>query len=107
MEPKYSSIEKIFFRKKCALYTCHSSVYYQKSGNLNLSYGEAYNNLVNIHSKLYPDRYRIKPGYPEKSLLINRLEGTLICGVSLERAKVYKEEIEIIRQWIRNGAIKD
>ncbi len=107
LKPEFNSISKNFFKQKCALYTCHSDAFYQKSGNLNLSYQKAYNNLVNIKSKRYPDKFRVKPGSPEESILINRLEGTLICGPTVERSRIEAEEINIIREWIKNGALND
>jgi len=67
LKPTFSSISKLIFSQKCALYTCHSPAYYQDSGNLDLSGKDAYFSLVNVRSRLYPDEFRIKPGDPDNS----------------------------------------
>lgn len=104
LEPTFSSISKYFFSKKCAFYTCHSDAFSKKSGHLNLSPQNAYEDLVNKRSKLYPKRFRVKPIEPENSVLMHRLQGSLSCGPTVERSKINKEEIEIVRQWIKEGA---
>ncbi len=105
LEPTFSSISELIFSKKCALYTCHSPAYYHKSGNLDLSSKDAYFSLVNVKSIVFPDKFRIKPGDPENSNLINRLEGTVLAGIALERNSISKEEIKILRKWIKDGAV--
>ncbi|MBI5417423.1 hypothetical protein HZA55_05690 [Candidatus Poribacteria bacterium] len=107
LTPTFSSINQNIFKKKCALYTCHSDEFYKKSGNLNLSSDKAYNDLVNIPCKIYPNRLRVKPGIPDGSLLIQRLDGTIACGGVTERSRVTEEDIEIVREWIKNGALKN
>ncbi|MEW6087716.1 MAG: hypothetical protein AB1498_05375 [bacterium] len=104
LEPSFSSISRNIFIKKCSLYTCHSSASFEKSGNLDLSDKESYNNLINFPSSSYPEIKRIVPGKPDESLLLQRLEGKVIIGVPLERNCVTKKEIETIREWIKNGA---
>jgi hypothetical protein len=104
LEPTFSSISELIFSKKCALYTCHSPAYYHKSGNLDLSSKDAYFSLVNVRSIVFPDKFRIKPGDPDNSNLINRLEGTVLAGIALERNSIGKEEINVIREWIKDGA---
>ncbi|MBI4651229.1 hypothetical protein HY745_08105 [Candidatus Desantisbacteria bacterium] len=104
LEPAFSSISKYFFSKKCTFYTCHSDVFSKKSGHLDLSPQNAYKDLVNKKSRLYPERFRVKPGEPENSVLMHRLEGSLICGPTVERSKINKKEIDIVRQWIKEGA---
>ena len=104
LEPTFSSISELIFVKKCALYTCHSPAYYNKSGNLDLSTRDAYFRLVNVRSIVFPDKFRIKPGDPDNSNLINRLEGTVLAGIALERNSISKEEIKNLRKWIKDGA---
>ncbi len=104
LEPSFQSISKHIFIKKCSLYTCHSNAYAEKSGQLDLSDKNAYYRLVNVKSIMYPDIMRIKPYEPDESLLIQRLEGKAIVSVPLERSSVSKQEIEVIKEWIRNGA---
>lgn len=105
LEPTFSSISELIFVKKCALYTCHSPAYYHKSGNLDLSTKDAYYKLVKFRSNIFPDEFRIKPGDPDNSNLIKRLEGTILAGIALERNSISKEEIKILRKWIKDGAL--
>ena len=105
LEPTFSSISEVILAPKCALYTCHSPAYYQQSGNLDLSDKNAYYGLVNVKSILFPDEFRIKPGDPDNSNMIKRLEGTILAGIPLERSSISKEEIKVIRQWIKDGAL--
>lgn len=104
LEPAFTSISKNIFIKKCSLYTCHSSAFFKNSGNLDLSDKNTYLNLINVPSSTYPEIVRILPGKPDESLIMQRLEGKIIISVPLERSCVTKKEIEIIREWIKNGA---
>jgi hypothetical protein len=104
LEPTFSSISEVIFAPKCALYTCHSPANYHKSGNIDFSTKDAYYSLVNVRSNLFPDEFRIKPGDPDNSNLIKRLEGTILAGIPLERDNISQQEINVIRQWIKDGA---
>ncbi len=104
LEPTFSSISENIFIPKCALYTCHSPANYQQSGNIDFSTKDAYYSLVNVRSNLFPDEFRVKPGDPDNSNLIKRLEGTILAGIPLERDNITQEEINVIRQWIAREA---
>lgn len=67
----------------------------------------AYYNLVNVKSKTYPDILRVKPGDPDNSLVIQRLDGTTVVAVPLERTSISEDEIRVIRRWIKNGALNN
>ncbi len=107
LQPTFSSIYENIFSKKCALYTCHSSAFAEESGKLDLMNETSYSSLVNVKSVTFPDILRIKPGDPDNSLLINRLDGTVIVAPPLERTSVSEEELNIIRTWIKNGALNN
>jgi len=107
IEPSFSSISENLFENKCALYTCHSDSYFETSGNLNLSGDKAYENLVNVPGKLYPDILRVKPFDPEASLIMQRFEGKCSCGPAAERKETTPDEIAAVREWIAKGAKKD
>ena len=107
LKPTFSSIYKNIFSKKCALYTCHSSAFAEESGELDLMDESSYSSLVNVKSVTFPDILRIKPGDPDNSLLINRLDGTVIVAPPLERTSVSDDELNIIRTWIKNGALNN
>lgn len=106
LEPTFSSISELIFIPKCALYTCHSPAYYQQSGDIDFSTTVVYDSLVNVRSNLFPNQFRIKPGDPDNSNLIKRLEGTVLAGIPLERSSISQEEINVIRQWIKDGATR-
>ena len=107
LEPTFSSIYEKIFSKKCALYTCHSSAFANESAELDLMDKTSYSSLVNVKSVMFPDILRIKPGDPDNSLLINRLDGTVIVAPPLERTSVSEKELNIIRTWIKNGALNN
>ena len=107
LQPTFSSIYKNIFSKKCALYTCHSSAFAKESAELDLMEETSYSSLVNVKSVTFPDILRIQPGDPDNSLLINRLDGTIIVAPPLERTSVSEDELNIIRTWIKNGALNN
>ena len=107
IEPLFSSISENLFENKCALFTCHSDSYFETSGNLNLSGDKAYENLVNVPGKLYPDILRVKPFDPGASLIVQRFEGKCSCGPAAERRDATPDEIASVREWIAKGANKD
>lgn len=47
----------------------------------------------------------VVPGDPENSLLIQRLEGTILPQMPLSLPPLSGPEIETIKQWIREGAL--
>jgi hypothetical protein len=67
--------------------------------------------LVNTSSQEMPDLFRIEPGNPDDSYLIRKLEGgPNIVGfqmppTELGEAHLRQEEIDVIRQWIADGAL--
>ena len=107
LKPTFSSIYENIFSKKCAQYTCHSSAFAKESGELDLMKETSYSSLVNVKSVTFPEILRIKPGDPDNSLLINRLDGTIIVAPPLERTSVSENELKIIRTWIKNGALNN
>ena len=107
LKPTFSSISKLILSKKCALHTCHSSAFAKESADLELMNKSSYYDLVNVKSKTHPDILRIKPGDPDNSLIINRLDGTVIVATPLERTSITEDEINIIRKWIKDGALNN
>lgn len=102
LKPTLESIQKNIFTPKCT--QCHSG-----SGaprGLNLTKGQARENLVGVASSEVPDLKRVNPGNPDDSYLIHKLEGTQDVGsrMPLGNPPLSQEQIDVIRQWIADGA---
>jgi hypothetical protein len=68
--------------------------------------GFAYGNLVNVASPRDPNLIRVIPGDPDDSFMIRKLEGTQPLGDRMPQGGPYlpQSTIDVIRQWIANGA---
>ena len=62
------------FNRSCALSGCHAPG--SLGGNLDLSAGHSYNQIVNHDAFQQPRRKRVKPGDPDNSYLVMKIEGT-------------------------------
>ena len=73
---------------------------------LNLTQGQSYDLLVDVASEEVPSLKRVKPGDPNNSYLVQKVEGTAAVGgrMPLNRAPLTAEQIALIRQWISDGA---
>jgi hypothetical protein len=87
----------------CALPSCHGAA---KSADLQLSAGVAYGNIVNVKSSEDPHFARVKPGEPDSSYVVLKLEGRQPVGrrMPLIGGPLTKKEIQVIRSWIEAGA---
>jgi hypothetical protein len=89
---------QILFNERCI--HCHPN-----SGNLDLSPGNSYNNLVNVVSHEYIPALRVIPGESENSVLWNKISGTDVFGQRMPADGTLNTlEILIIENWIREGA---
>lgn len=90
---------------RCA--SCHLTG--QEEGNMALHAGGAYTSLVNVPS-VESKLLRVKPGAPQESYLLLKLEGThLDAGGSGARMPfgappLSDETLQRIRSWIEQGA---
>lgn len=98
----------------CALSSCHGG----GTGDLTMSAddpGAIYGALVDVPSVHDPAILRVKPGDPDNSFLIQKLEGTHANANEdneampppLGLADRDPEMIERVRSWIENGAPND
>ena len=93
---------------RCA--TCHLTG--QEAGNMALHSGGAYASMVNVPS-IESKLLRVKPGFPEQSYLMLKLEGKhLDAGGSGQRMPFAQPPlddatIKKVRDWITAGAIKN
>lgn len=104
MSSKFSDIQTKLFNVSCALSGCHSGS--NPSGNLNLTSGSSYNQLVNVNSRENPSIKRVLPSSSSQSLLIRKLEGngTTIMPPS---GKLSQKIIDSVKVWIDKGALNN
>ena len=65
--------------------------------------------LVGVASLQVPELNRVEPGDPDSSYLIDKLEGTQTVGSRMPQGGPFldQETIDLIREWISNGAEND
>jgi hypothetical protein len=64
--------------------------------------------LVDVPSNGNPGIDRVEPGQPNNSYLVLKLEGEPSAGQQMPPgAPLPQSEIDVIRQWITDGAIDD
>lgn len=105
VQPTLSSIQENIFSTSCALSNCHAGP--NPRQGMNLSAGQAHENLVNVRSNERPELFRVAPGEPDSSYLVHKIEGW--SSIVAERMPLggnplSQEEINAIRTWIENGA---
>jgi len=102
---KFTEIQIKVFTENCALSGCHGSA--NNQANLLLTEGNAYSNLVNVQSFLFPQFKRVVPDSSSKSLLIKILRGEVSPRMPLDRNPLPAEVIDSIAAWIDNGALNN
>ena len=92
--------------RSCGLAGCHLPPLV--NAGLDLTPAKAYNQMVGVNSQQVPRLKRIKPGDPDNSYLIHKLEGRSdIIGVRMPRGNgpyLTDGQILVIKRWIANGA---
>lgn len=103
--PKFSVIQSQILNLNCAVSGCHIGA--TPPQGLNMEEGNAYGNLVNVSSMEQPLLDRIEPGSPEESYLYLKITGNASISGSqmpLGRSPLSKEQMDLIRDWILEGA---
>ncbi|MHC4235925.1 MAG: hypothetical protein ACYSUQ_12480 [Planctomycetota bacterium] len=96
------------FTISCALSGCHAGA--SPSVGMNLSAGQALQNIVNVASVELASMDRITPGEPDNSYLIHKIQGTQgsVGGVGgrmpLVGCCLSQAQIDTIRAWVEAGA---
>lgn len=105
-DPTLESIQTNIFNQSCALSTCH--VGSNAPLGLDLSAGNARENLVGVASVEVPELDRVDPGNPDDSYLVIKLEGSdprMVQGrMPLNMPALSDEQIGTVREWIAGGA---
>lgn len=107
IEPTLESIQTNIFDQSCAVSTCH--VGNNAPLGLDLSAGNARQNLVGVPSIWNSNLDRVDPGNPDDSFLIIKLEGDdprIGAGarMPLNMPPLSADEIGAVREWIADGA---
>jgi len=111
LAPTLASIQANVFSVNCAIPGCHGGGTVQYGLRLDPDF--SYGNLINVHSPQDPSLIRVIPGNPDGSFLIQKLEGrrfdnARILGDRMPQFGPYlpQSTIDVIRQWIQDGALQ-
>ena len=102
LAPTFASIQQNVFTPFCT--RCHAGA--SAPTGLRLDEASSYAMLVNVASVEVPALRRVRPGDPDLSYLIQKLEGRAAVGgrMPLNSPPLPQATIDVIRQWIREGA---
>src|SRR5689334_13236743 len=102
LTPDLQSIQEHVFTPICSV--CHAGA--AAPLGFRLDAASAFAMLVNAPSVEVPSLRRVSPGNPDASYLIQKLEGHAAVGgqMPLGQAPLPQATINVIRQWISNGA---
>ena len=104
--PNFSEIQANVFTPDCATSGCHAGA--NPAAGLNLEEAGSYAMLVGIQSSQNAALQRVEAGDPDNSYLVQKLEGTASSGQQMPPgAPLPQAEIDVIRQWITDGALDD
>lgn len=103
----FSDIQDNVFTPNCATAGCHAGA--SAPQGLQLDAQNSFALLVGVASSEVPTVLRVAAGNPDNSYLIQKLEGTAAAGgqMPLGRAPLPQATIDVVRQWITDGAIDD
>ena len=99
----FASIQAHVFTPICTV--CHAGA--GAPQGLRLDAANSYSLLVGVPSTEVPSILRVKPGDPDNSYLIQKLEGHASVGARMPFGGPYLDQatIDVIRQWITDGAM--
>ena len=102
LTPDLASIQSHVFTPICT--ACHAGG--SAPQGLHLDEANAYTMLVGVPSNEVSSVLRVKPGDPDNSYIIQKLEGHAAVGARMPFGGPYLDDatIAVIRQWITNGA---
>ncbi len=101
----FSEIQASVFTPICT--ACHAGA--GAPQGLRLDDANSYAMLVSVASAEVPALFRVSPGDPDNSYVIQKLEGTAAVGSQMPQGGPFLSQatIDVIRQWITDGAIDD
>ncbi|MDH3276357.1 MAG: hypothetical protein OEM99_17650, partial [Gammaproteobacteria bacterium] len=103
----FSEIQANVFTTTCATAGCHQGA--GAPQGLRLDDANSYGLLVNVASAEVNTIMRVAPNDPDNSYLIQKLEGSASVGAQMPLGSpaLSQATIDVIRQWITDGAIDD
>lgn len=101
-EPTLSNIQARVFTPICI--QCHVGA--SAPQGLRLDSVNSFDDLVGVPSQEVSSLFRVSPSDPDNSYLVQKIEGTASVGgqMPLGGPPLPAEDIQLIRQWITNGA---
>ena len=104
LQPTLDSIQTNVFNVNCAVSGCHGGAGAQYG--LRLDPGFSAGNLINVPSPRDSNLIRVVPGDPDASFMIQKLQGTQTLGDRMPDGGPYltTAQVNVIRQWIQDGA---
>lgn len=100
--PTFASIQQNVFTPVCT--RCHAGA--AAPTGLRLDEASSYAMLVNVASVEVPGLRRVRPGDPDLSYLVQKIEGRAAVGgrMPLNSPALPQATIDVVKQWIREGA---
>ena len=104
-EPTLANIQDRIFTPLCT--QCHVGA--GAPQGLRLDELNAFGDLVNVPSREVPALLRVEPFDPDRSYLVQKIEGTAAVGAQMPPGgpPLPVEDIQLIRDWIADGAPPD
>ncbi len=99
-QPTWRWIQDNIFTPQCIV--CHVDGGF--ASFMPLTEDVSYAQLVNAASTAAGPPFRVLPGDPDNSMLVQRIEGTLPPSMPLFGNLLMTDEIQAVRQWILDGA---
>ncbi len=105
--PNFSEIQVNVLTPNCATTGCHQGAGAPQA--LRLDEFNSFGLLVGVASSQESSLFRVAPGDPNNSYLVRKLEGSASVGAQmpLSAPPLPRATIDVIRQWIADGAIDD
>lgn len=105
----FTRVQNEIFTPTCAVIGCHDPLGQSSSGQMLLTQGQAYAQIVNHASTEMPNLNRIQPNDFANSYLYRKITGAGITGERMPAGgpPLSEAQIALVRNWIRRGAPND
>ena len=102
-EPTLARDVQPIFTARCATSSCHTAVTHQ--AGMVLEAPQTYASIVNQRSTLQPALWRVRPGFPDSSMVALAIgPNPPMVRMPLGRPPLTDNQIQTIRNWIARGA---
>ncbi len=105
----FTRVQNEIFTPTCGVIGCHDPLGQSSSGNMILTAGRAYAQIVNQPSTEMTNLSRIAPNDFANSYLYRKITGQGITGDRMPLGGPYLNDaqIQLVKNWIRRGAPND